>query len=202
MPIDQTTATFGGTAVELTLSELSVVSDGVQVYLDHTRPNFRSEPVTLEWQVFVDGTAAGSPSPFTPQATRGADRETVPAEPGDVIDVVVTDGSTEVSLSGTVPGESGGGGGGTGPIAEPPEAGEIAVVGCDAPDEVRVGDTAYVSVTVENTGGEQATQSVLISAGGASDETRVTLPAGGSQTVVSGFEFDEGGDYPVTAQVV
>jgi len=202
MPIDQTTATFGGTAVELALSELSVVSDSVQVYLDHTRPNFRSEPVTLEWQVFVGGSAAGSPSPFTPQATLGAERETVSAEPGDVIDVVVTDGSTEASLSGTVPGDSGGGGGGSEPTPEPPEAGAIEVVGCDTPDEVTAGETAYVSVTVENTGGQETTQSVLISAGGASDETRVTLPAGGSQTVVSGFEFAEGGDYPVDAQVV
>ena len=146
---------------------------------------------------------------------RTADSQTmrVEAEPGDEIDVILYDtlntdyepgdgavGPGAAQVNGAIPDDAGGGDNGddgsTGPTPGPIEIGS-----CETPDQVEVGESAFVNVRVDNIGAPAESATVVIEAGGAESSEDVTLAPGESTSVVVEFEFDDAGDFPVTVEL-
>lgn len=215
---DTFVAPFGDRQLEFRLRITDTRADGSDGLIDWSFERISDGPGGIAFELYV-----GSPGGSANYVSNGpvfSDSGTLRLEGGagepfeiHLYDMTNTDHTPGTGFSGNGAAivdaklpegsdDGGGGGGDDDPIANPPEAGTIEVADCDAPGTVDAGETAYVSVTVENTGGEQASATVLTSAGGATDETQVSLGPGATQTVVSGFEFDEGGDYAVNAQIV
>lgn len=132
----------------------------------------------------------------------------VEAEPGDTIDVALYDtlntdyepgdgfvGPGAAQVGDVIPDDAGGGG------AVGPEPGPIEIVSCDASEQVDVGETAYVTATVENIGAAEGSATVVIEAGGAESPTDVTLAPGERMTVAVGFEFDDVGEFPASVEL-
>ena len=135
------------------------------------------------------------------------------AEPGDTIDVTLYDtlntdyepgdgfdGPGAAQVGDVIPDDAGGGDNGD-DGAVGPEPGPIEIVSCDTPDQVDVGETTYVTATVENIGAAEGSATVVIEAGGAESPTDVTLTPGERTTVAVGFEFDEAGDFPASVEL-
>ncbi|MFW5907497.1 MAG: CARDB domain-containing protein, partial [Candidatus Natronoplasma sp.] len=79
------------------------------------------------------------------------------------------------------------------------EPGYFAVSGVDAPDVVE-GETLEVTATIENTGGDAATQTVEMSSGVGSDSKSISLNGGESttETFTTGTSSGDAGSYTAT----
>lgn len=134
---------------------------------------------------------------------RSRDSQTmrVDAEPGDTIDVTVYDtlntdyepgdgfvGPGQAQVSGEITDDVFAGG-------------EIEIVSCDTSGRVAVGETVYVGVEIENVGDEEGRATVVTTVGGAESTSNVTLAPGEQSTVVSGFEFDDTGEFPASVEL-
>lgn len=82
-----------------------------------------------------------------------------------------------------------------------PEPSLVTITDCSGEATVEPGEQTTVSVTLRNDNPVTAPATVTITAGGTSAERRVSLPAGGEQTVSAAFAFDSKGKYQPTVEV-
>lgn len=82
-----------------------------------------------------------------------------------------------------------------------PDPALVTTTDCSSGGEVDVGEETTVDVTLRNDNPVTAPVTVTIAAGGATAEKRVSLSAGGEQTVSATFAFDSKGDYKPTVEV-
>ena len=190
--LDRGVLTVDGDRYEVRLDDLEVGESGVVVSIGHEKEDPTAADITVSYEVSVGGSTAATGS-FVPPDAFAQDRETIPAVPGDLVTVVLESGGDSVTLSGTVEGDNDG--------AVGPEPGPIEIVSCDTSDQVEVGESAFVTATVENIGAAEGSATVVIEAGGAESSTDVTLDAGERTTVAVGFEFDDAGEFPASVEL-
>lgn len=167
----------------VTVDAADTVMEGSAVMIQAAVHNTGDEAGTPELTIAVDGTAVLNETVTVPAGSITTEAVEYAVGAGDLPAIDVTASVAAASATTTI-------------VVEPSTASfDVAV---DVPAAVTAGDDVEVNVSVTNTGTGEATQDIVVSAGGETIGTFVdlTLAAGTSTSVTAGYQTDET-DVPV-----
>lgn len=198
---DRFIAYFGDRLLEFELAIDAIRYEDGEAVVDWSVDKLSDTVGGITWEIVLNTPDGTDTTARTRPGFSGSGTLRAPAEPGDTVDLILYDtfntdhepgdglvdaGEAQVNVR----------------VPQPdPKASLVTITSCSEGATITPGEQAAVEATVRNGNPVTAPATVTITAAGASAERRVSLPAGGEQTVSATFAFDSPGEYEPTVEV-